>query len=107
MLVPAWDFRVDWIAHGHAALMRGVEDGFSVARAAKYGSLYISDNRGRILAEVMSDSAPFATLVAEVPVTHAATPYLLFGNWFAWLALLGALVTLFRALRRTQPNATS
>ena len=107
MLVPAWDFRVDWIEHGHAALMRGVEDGFSVARAAKYGSLYVSDDRGRILAEVMSDSAPFATLVAEVPVAHAATPYLLFGNWFAWLALLGALATLARALRRTQPIATS
>jgi apolipoprotein N-acyltransferase len=107
MLVPAWDFRVDWIEHGHAALMRGVEDGFSVARAAKYGSLYVSDNRGRILAEVMSDSARFATLVAEVPVAHAATPYLLFGNWFAWLALLGALATLSRALRRTQHTATS
>lgn len=99
MLVPAWDFRVDWILHGHAALMRGVEDGFSVVRAAKYGSLYVSDNRGRILAEVMSDSAPFATLVAEVPVKHVATPYLLLGNWFAWLMLLASLATAFRLLR--------
>ena len=101
MLVPAWDFSVDWIYHGNAALMRGVEDGFSVVRAAKYGSLYVSDDRGRILAEVMSDSAPFATLVAEVPVAHAVTPYLLFGNWFAWLALIGALAMILRALRRT------
>ena len=99
MLVPAWDFRVDWIQHGHAALMRGVEDGFSVVRAAKYGSLYVSNSRGRILAEVMSDSAPFATLVAKVPVRHVATPYLLLGNWFAWLMLLAALATVFRLLR--------
>ncbi len=98
MLVPAWDFTVDWIKHGHAALMRGVEDGFSVVRAAKDGSLYVSDNRGRILAEVMSNSAPFATLVAEVPVAHAMTPYLLLGNWFAWLALSAALLALLRLL---------
>lgn len=106
MLVPAWDFRVDWIYHGHAALMRGVEDGFSVVRAAKNGSLYVSDDRGRILAEVMSDSAQFAILVAEVPVAHAVTPYLLFGNWFAWLAMIGALAMILRALRRTSPITT-
>lgn len=104
MLVPAWDFRVDWILHGHAALMRGVEDGFSVVRAAKYGSLYVSDNRGRILAEVMSDSAPFATLVTKVPVRHVATPYVLLGNWFAWLMLLAALATVFRLVRSNRTD---
>ena len=56
--------------HGHIAVMRGVEDGFSIARAAKQGYLTVSDDRGRILAETRSDSAPFATLVADVPVVH-------------------------------------
>ncbi|HET7924981.1 MAG TPA: hypothetical protein VFL30_08785, partial [Rhodanobacteraceae bacterium] len=86
LLVPGWDFFDDWIQHGHMAILRGVEYGFGVARAAKGGSLYVSDNRGRILAETKSDAAPFATLLATVPDTHEPTLYLRFGDWFAWLA---------------------
>jgi apolipoprotein N-acyltransferase len=87
MLVPGWDFRLDRWWHGHIAVMRGVEDGFSVVRAARDGNLTISDNRGRILAEARSDSAPVATLIAEVPVVHNATLYVRLGDWFAWFAI--------------------
>lgn len=99
LLVPAWDFRIDRSWHGHIAVMRGVEDGFSIARAAKTGYLTVSDSRGRILAEARSDSARFATLLADVPVEHHRTLYLLLGDWFAWVsvALLG--FTLFRLVR--------
>jgi apolipoprotein N-acyltransferase len=91
MLVPAWDFVLDRFSHGHIAVMRGVEDGFGIARAARGGYLTVSDNRGRILAETQSNSAPFATLIADVPAVHDKTLYLRFGNWFAWvvLAVLG------------------
>jgi apolipoprotein N-acyltransferase len=87
MLVPAWDFFMDDAWHGHIAVMRGVEDGFSVVRSAKGGFLTISDSRGRILAETRSDSAPFATLVADVPVEHHRTVYQLIGDWFAWVSV--------------------
>lgn len=87
ILAPAWDFTMDRVWHGHIAIMRGVEDGFSVARAAKLGFLTVSDNRGRILAETESNSAPFATLVADVPAVHDTTLYLLLGDWFAWVVL--------------------
>jgi apolipoprotein N-acyltransferase len=103
LLVPGWDFFDDWIQHGHMAILRGVEYGFGVARAAKGGSLYVSDNRGRILAETKSNSAPFATLLATVPDTHSPTPYLRWGDWFAGvsLALLGiAVARLFLGRRR-------
>ena len=100
MLVPGWDFFADWIAHGHMAIMRGVESGFGVVRAAKGGSLYVSDNRGRVLAEVKSDSAPFATLLAEVPVTHDSTLFLLLGDWFAWVAVAMLAFTLVVFVRR-------
>jgi apolipoprotein N-acyltransferase len=86
MLVPAWDFNMDRGWHGHIAVMRGVEDGFSLVRAAKDGYLTVSDNRGRVVAEQRSDAAPFATLLASVPAAHSATLYLLLGDWFAWLA---------------------
>jgi apolipoprotein N-acyltransferase len=88
MLVPAWDFNTDRWWHGHIAVMRGVEDGFSVVRAAKNGYLTASDDRGRVLAETRSDSAPFATLLAAVPVSHDRTLYLFLGDWFAWLSVI-------------------
>ena len=88
MLVPAWDFFVDRTFHGHEAIMRGVESGFGIVRAAKGGYLTVSDNRGRVLAEVRSDeSVPFTTMVAEVPDIHDKTLYLSLGDWFAWVTL--------------------
>jgi Apolipoprotein N-acyltransferase len=87
VLVPAWDFFVDNAWHGHIAVMRGVENGFSIVRSAKGGYLTVSDWRGRIIAETRSDSAPFATLIADVPAQHHATIYQKLGDWFAWLSL--------------------
>ncbi|MGH9352580.1 MAG: hypothetical protein ACRD2G_10525 [Terriglobia bacterium] len=37
LLVPAWDFGADRLWHARMAFMRGVEDGFTVARVAKNG----------------------------------------------------------------------
>ncbi|HUB88264.1 MAG TPA: nitrilase-related carbon-nitrogen hydrolase [Dyella sp.] len=99
MLVPAWDFNMDWLFHGHIALMRGVEDGFSIVRAAKNGSIFVSDNRGRILAEVRTNTAPFVALVTEVPVAHANTLYQRWGNWFAWVALGLLMLVVVQGLR--------
>ncbi len=100
MLVPGWDFFLDYIQHGHMAIMRGVESGFGVVRAAKGGSLFVSDNRGRILAEVKGDSAPFTTLVADVPAAHDRTLFLLLGDWFAWVALALLALSLVQLARR-------
>ena len=86
MLVPGWDFNMDRNWHGHMAVMRGVEGGFSLVRAAKNGYLTVSDDRGRVVAEARSDAAPFSTLLASVPAVHSATLYLLWGDWFGWLA---------------------
>jgi apolipoprotein N-acyltransferase len=107
MLVPAWDFVLDRVQHGHMAVMRGVEDGFSIARAARQGFLTVSEDRGRILAETRSDSAPFATLLAAVPAVHDRTIYLLFGDWFAWMSIAVAALTcvqLYRVRGRGAPK---
>ncbi|HEY1771853.1 MAG TPA: hypothetical protein VGH91_01525 [Gammaproteobacteria bacterium] len=103
MLVPGWDFFLDYIQHGHIAILRGVESGFSIVRSAKGGSLYVSDDRGRVLAEVKSDSAPFTTLVAIAPAGHNDTLYDRLGDWFAYLSLallVFALIQLLRLWRR-------
>jgi apolipoprotein N-acyltransferase len=106
MLVPAWDFGADGWLHARMAVARGVEGGFSIARAAKQGLLTVSDSRGRVLAEAESHAAPFSMLEAQAPVLHESTVYARFGDWFGWanVVLLTALVT---ASRRTKPSAIS
>ncbi|HVO81888.1 MAG TPA: nitrilase-related carbon-nitrogen hydrolase [Terriglobales bacterium] len=94
LLVPAWDFVDDGWLHDRMAVMRGVESGFSIARAAKQGLLTVSDDRGRILAERNTGSGPFVTLVAAVPVRHDRTLYARCGDWFAWASLALLLVIL-------------
>jgi apolipoprotein N-acyltransferase len=99
MLVPAWDFFLDWIQHGHMAVMRGVESGFSVVRSAKGGSLFASDDRGRILGEIKSDAAPFSSLLVSVPQTHDRTLFLRLGDWFAWVAVALLALCLVQLVR--------
>ncbi len=99
LLVPAWDFNIDRSWHGHIAIMRGVEDGFSIARAAKNGFLTVSDNRGRIIGEVSSSSAPFATLLVDVPAAHSWTVYQHLGDWFAWLSIALLVFVVAQAIR--------
>ncbi|HTV54124.1 MAG TPA: nitrilase-related carbon-nitrogen hydrolase, partial [Terriglobia bacterium] len=83
LLVPAWDFNVDRWSHGHMALMRGVEYGYSIVRSAKEGYLTVSDDRGRVLAEASTNrNTPFTTLLATAPVRHDTTIYLMLGDWF-------------------------
>ncbi|HEU5350055.1 MAG TPA: nitrilase-related carbon-nitrogen hydrolase [Terracidiphilus sp.] len=99
LLAPAWDFNIDRAWHGHIAILRGVENGFSIARAAKNGYLTVSDDRGRILGEVRSDSAPIASLLVSVPSVHDPTLYLVLGDWFAWLSIALFLLALLRCFR--------
>jgi apolipoprotein N-acyltransferase len=99
MLVPAWDFRMDAFYHGHVAVMRAVEDGFSLVRAARNGLLTVADDRGRIVGETASHAAPFAMLMATVPTGHDATLYLRLGDWFGWCAIFLLAAVLAVAVR--------
>lgn len=108
LLVPAWDFDIDREWHGHMALMRGVEYGYSIVRSAKVGFLTVSDDRGRVLAEASTTpNAPFTSLLATVPVRHDWTLYQALGDWFAWLNLaLFCGLALVALLGRRQVAAT-
>ena len=92
MLVPAWDFRRDNWQHSRVAILRGVEDGYTIARAARDGFLTLSDSYGRVLYQAPSSNRPYASLVAKVPVGTGETLYTLLGNTFGWLALVLGVV---------------
>jgi apolipoprotein N-acyltransferase len=88
MLVPAWDFGRDNWQHSRVAILRGVEGGYTIARAARDGFLTLSDSYGRVLYQAPSSNRPYASLVAKVPVGTGVTLYTLLGNTFGWLALV-------------------
>jgi apolipoprotein N-acyltransferase len=93
LAVPAWDFGGDGRLHARMALLRGVENGFSIARAANRGFVTVYDTYGRILAERSSSGAD-ALLVQNVGLGPGKTLYSQFGDWFPLLCLLTVIVLL-------------
>jgi apolipoprotein N-acyltransferase len=104
LLVPAWDFSIDGWLHSRMAIMRGVESGFAIARAARSGRLTLSDDRGRVVAEASSEKHD-AERIGDLPLRDTHTLYARWGDWFAWLSLivLAACLTLAFLPRRAQP----
>jgi len=99
LLIPAWDFDLDRWLHARMAVLRGVENGFALARAARNGLLTLSDNRGRILAETATLPDRFVSISGKVNVAREKTIYTKTGDWFAWLSVgsfIALLVALFR-----------
>lgn len=87
--VPAWDFDADRWSHARVAILRSIEDGVPMARAARVGLLTINDRYGRVLARANVGQG-FAVLVGEVPLhgRTGATLYARIGNVFGWLCLV-------------------
>ena len=90
------------------AIMRGVETGVTIARAARSGALTVSDPWGRVLVEERTGEAAFVTATADVPLRSTPTPWTRLGPWFAWLCvalLVGAVGLLVRRTPRDEPPA--
>lgn len=94
MVVPAYDFDVDdWLA-ARMTVLRGVESGLSIARAARGGISFVSDRYGRIIAERRSD-AEMGVLLARVPLDRGSkTVYGSLGDAFGWTCVLALAVLL-------------
>ncbi|GGO69509.1 hypothetical protein GCM10012289_30820 [Nonomuraea cavernae] len=106
LLAPAWDFDEDAWLHSRMAVVRGVENGLAVARAARQGWVTVSDSRGRIVTERYSDRTGMTTVTATLPRQGSATLYIALGDWAAWastgllLLALGALALRNRPAER-------
>ena len=87
LLVPAWDFNLDRWLHARMAVLRAVENGFALARSARNGLLTLSDNRGRIVAEIETALDRFVSITGNVNVSREQTFYTRTGDWFAWLCV--------------------
>lgn len=104
LLVPASDFDIDGWLHSRMAIVRGIESGFAVARAARSGRLTLSDDRGRVVAEASSEGRG-ADLVGDIPLYETTTLYTRWGDWFAWLDLALLALVLSMALRSDRSSS--
>jgi apolipoprotein N-acyltransferase len=91
MGVPAGDFGKDAWLHARMAIMRGVENGFAIVRAANEGLLTASDAEGRLIAQKSAASSGMTVLIAALPLGPGPTPYTRIGDAFAWCAIIGFL----------------
>ena len=82
MLVPAWDFQLDAWMGARMTVVRGVENGYAVLRAAREGVLTVSDAYGNVLAEQASSAMPGSSLLAPLPVHPSIS------TWAGWLGPL-------------------
>ena len=71
------------------ASFRAVEQGFNLVRHTSQGLSAAFDYQGRQLAAMDHYLTAERVLVAQVPIHGTHTIYALFGDWFAWLCLLG------------------
>lgn len=106
MLVPAWDFGADLHLAAAMTALRGVENGYTVVRAAREGVLTVHDPYGRALAQQDSAAMPGAATLATVQAgPQLATLYTRFGDAFGWLCTaVGALLVV---LSRRRPSLTA
>ena len=101
LAVPAWDFGGDGWWHARLAILRGVENGFALARAANDGLLTLTDAYGRVVALKPSADGGMVTLVGDLPRGPGRTLHQTIGDGFAWACIAGTLLLLgFLRLRR-------
>lgn len=100
--VPAWDFGGDGAWHARLAIMRGVENGFAVVRAARDGLLTVSDAYGRVVAVKQSKGDGMTMLRADVHRGPGRTLYAQVGDAVGELALaLGAILLMVGFFAKT------
>jgi apolipoprotein N-acyltransferase len=100
MAVPANDFTKDGWIHARQAILRGVENGFAVVRAAFSGLETVSDAQGRVLASAKTDHFGMIVIRATVPLGPGPTLYTRIGDVFAWLCVALAFALAAMSLRK-------
>jgi apolipoprotein N-acyltransferase len=101
--LPANDWKQITKMHADMAIMRAIENGFSLIRAAGQGISMMNDNRGRLLARLDYYGSDEQVLVADVPVHRSFTLYPILGDWFGWTCLLALAAMLVAAIRKSYP----
>jgi apolipoprotein N-acyltransferase len=96
LVAPSGDWPMIKELHSAMALVRGVEQGFSLVRPANHGLNVVADYQGRVLARLDHYTTSDRRLSAAVPERGVTTVYQRTGDLLPWLCLV--LTVLFVAL---------
>ena len=107
VFAPSWDFGADGWLHARMAILRGVEGGYAVVRAASNGLVTVSDAQGRVRTRRASGATRYVSAIADVPLGPGATLYVRIGDVFGWLAGAAGLLLLAMSVRAVPAVTTA
>ncbi len=84
--------------HLNQARLRAVEDDRDLLRAATTGISAFVDRTGRVVQEIPMGRE--GIVYAKFATRHTETPYVRFGDWFAWMALMVVIIAIGIRVRR-------
>jgi apolipoprotein N-acyltransferase len=99
MLVPSNDYPAIVPFHTYMASFRGIENGFSIVRAAGNGLSAAFDYQGRTLATADYSTTKQA-MISHIPTHGVKTIYSVVGDLFAWICIVGFVTLVGLALFR-------
>jgi apolipoprotein N-acyltransferase len=102
LFVPASDWEAITPLHTQMAGFRALENGFSVVRVAQSGLSAGLDYRSLTLAAMDAFTTRESIMMAHAPTRKAVTIYTFIGDGFAWLAIVGFMLLVGRALLKRE-----
>jgi len=100
LLVPSQDWQSVSAQHARMATFRAIEDGLWVVRPVNSGISGVIDPYGQVLAQTDSFNGDTPTTMAVIVSRSTPTLYVRFGDWFAYLCVLGLVALVALALLR-------
>jgi len=102
MLDPSNDWRAIDPWHTQMVSFRAIEQGFNLIRQTSQGLSAAYDYQGRRLAAMDHYQTTDYAMVSQVPTRGVRTIYSRFGDWFAWVCVVGLILLMIRSLRQTR-----
>jgi apolipoprotein N-acyltransferase len=88
--------------HLNQARLRAIEDDRYLLRAGTTGISAFVDPTGRVLRELPMGQS--GIIYAEFQARETTTPYVRFGDWFAWAAAVVVMIAILRNHERRHPH---
>lgn len=100
LLVPSHDWEEAKTWHVQVHVFRAIENGVAMLRPTGSGVSLATDHLGRVLAVADDFATVKPALVLDIPMQHTPTVYARFGDWFAYLSIIGWVMIVGAALWR-------
>lgn len=103
---PTWDFIYDAKYHMRLAVLRSVENGYSLVRSNKQGISSVNNDLGQIKAtrENYNDNEE-VMFIAEIQEGKGQTLYSKYGDWFSYLCIILLLVLISIRYSKNSQNS--